>query len=256
MTQHNPRDPNQIEYVLRLADNALILGQRLGEWCGHAPVLEEDLALSNIALDLIGQARLLLSHAGRIDGSGRDEDQLAFLRTENQFRNLTLCELPNGDFARTMLRIFLFASLHCLLWEKLGQSADAELAAIAAKSLKESRYHQHHAAEWVIRLGDGSVESHRRSQQALDYLWPYTAEFFSPSPADQAAATNGLGPAWATLEQDWLGVVHPVLGEATLALPATTSFRSTGKFGRHSEHMGHLLAPMQYLQRSYPGGQW
>ena len=251
-----PSNPTRIEYLLRLADNPLILGQRIAEWCGHAPALEEDLALSNMALDLIGQARLLLSYVGRIDGSGRDEDQLAFLRAESQFLNLTLCELPNGDFARTMLRVFLFASFNSLLWERLAASADAELAAIAAKSLKESCYHQHHAAEWVIRLGDGTAESHRRSQAALDYLWPYTAEFFSPSPADAAAVASGLGPAWSELQEAWLAAVTPLLAEATLSQPAGGRFLSTGKFGRHSEHMGHLLTPMQYLQRSYPGARW
>lgn len=256
MTQTTTYTPGQVEYVLRLADNALILGQRISEWCGHSPVLEEDMALTNMALDLIGQARLLLSHAGRMDGSSRDEDQLAFLRNEGQYRNLTLCELPNGDFARTVLRNFLFASFHSLLWEKLSQSRDADLAAIAAKSLKESRYHQRHAADWVVRLGDGTAESHRRTEEALAYLWPYTAEFFSPSPADEAAIASGLGPAWGELKQDWLAAVGPVLEEATLTTPEHSRFLSTGKFGRHSEHMGHLLTPMQYLQRSYPGAQW
>lgn len=250
-TQHAP-----VQYVQRLADNALILGQRISEWCGHSPVIEEDMALTNMALDLIGQARLLLTHVGKIDGSGRDEDQLAFLRNENQFRNLTLCELPNGDFARTVLRNFLFATFHSLLWQRLSTSADTELAAIAAKSLKESRYHQQHAADWVVRLGDGTEESHRRMQEALSYLWPYTAEFFSITAEDQAAVAGGFGPAWAELKDAWLEQVQAVLDEATLVLPKSGSFLSTGKLGRHSEHMGHLLTPMQYLQRSYPGAQW
>lgn len=245
-----------IEYVLRIGDNTLILGQRLSEWCGHAPVLEEDMALANMALDLIGQARMLLTHAGNLEGEGRDEDQLAFLRTEQHYRNMTLCELPNEDFARTVMRNFLFGSFQVLLWERLSGSADSGLAAIAAKSLKEARYHQQHAGDWVIRLGDGTDESHARSQAALDYLWPYTAEFFAATPTDDAIAAAGVGPAWSALEQAWEAVVVPVLNEATLIVPARTPFRSYGKFGQHSEHMGHLLATMQYMQRTYPGAQW
>ena len=248
--------PEHLEYVLRIGDNALVLGQRLSEWCGHAPVLEEDLALANMALDLIGQSRLLLTHAGRLEGRGRDEDQLAFLRTEQHFRNLTLCELPNGDFAHTMLRNFLFSAFQVALWERLAESADTELAAIAAKSLKEARYHVRHAGDWVIRLGDGSAESHERAQAALDYLWPYTAELFAPTPADAAVAGAAIGPAWSELEPDWAALVAPVLDEATLGVPTRTPFRSYGKFGRHSEHLGHLLAEMQYLQRTYPGARW
>lgn len=245
-----------IDYVLRLGDNALILGQRLSEWCGHAPVLEEDMALANMSLDLIGQARLLLTHAGRLEGQGRDEDQFAFLRVEPQFRNLTLCELPNDDFARTVVRNFLFSAFQSLLLARLCDSGDAELAAIAAKSLKEARYHLRHSGEWVVRLGDGTAESHGRTQAALDYLWPYTAELFAPVAGDEALAEAGIGPQWAALEADWTALVVPVLDEATLAVPDRTPFRSFGKFGRHSEHMGHLLAQMQYLQRAYPGANW
>jgi ring-1,2-phenylacetyl-CoA epoxidase subunit PaaC len=248
--------PEHVEYVLRLGDNALILGQRLSEWCGHAPVLEEDMALANMALDLIGQARLLLTHAGRLEGRGRDEDQLAFLRTEPNYRNLTLCELPNQDFGRTMMRNFLFSAFQVLLWERLSASSDAELAAIAAKSLKEARYHTQHAGDWVIRLGDGTAESHARAQAALDYLWPYTAEFFAATPVDDAVCTAGVGPAWSELESAWESVVLPVLAEATLTVPARTPFKSWGKFGRHSEHLGHLLAELQIMQRTYPGAQW
>ncbi|NMG14845.1 1,2-phenylacetyl-CoA epoxidase subunit PaaC [Aromatoleum bremense] len=248
--------PEHIEYVLRLGDNALILGQRLSEWCGHAPVLEEDMALANMSLDLIGQARMLLTHAGRLEGRGRDEDQLAFLRTEPNYRNLTLCELPNQDFARTMVRNFLYSSFQKLLWERLMTSSDAELAAIAAKSIKEARYHAQHAGDWVIRLGDGTAESHARAQGALDYLWPYTAEFFVTTPVDDTVAAAGVGPAWSELETAWEALVMPVLAEATLTVPARTPFRSYGKFGRHSEHMGHLLAEMQIMQRTYPGAQW
>jgi len=245
-----------LEYRLRIADNALILGQRLSEWCGHAPVLEEDLALANIALDLIGQARLLLTHVGVLENKGRDEDQLAFLRNEHEYRNVTLVELPNGDFAATVLRNFLFSAFQTQLWQALQMSTDTELAAIAAKSLKEARYHQRHSGEWVIRLGDGTQESHTRSQAALDRLWPYTAELFSESPVDDAAARDGLGPAWISLQPAWSQAVLPVLEEATLKIPVPSPFRSRGKFGVHSEHFGHLLTEMQYLQRAYPGGTW
>ncbi|MCK2095035.1 1,2-phenylacetyl-CoA epoxidase subunit PaaC [Thauera aromatica] len=245
-----------LEYVLRLGDNALILGQRLSEWCGRAPVIEEDLALANMALDLIGQARLLLTHAGKLEDQGRDEDQLAFLRVERDYRNVTLAELPNHDFGRTTVRNFLFSAFQVLLWERLARSTDTELAAIAAKSLKEARYHLNHSAEWVIRLGDGTAESQRRTQAALDDLWPYTAELFSADATDDAVAAAGIGPAWSELEAAWRASVLPVLEEATLRVPADTPFRSQGRLGRHSEHMGHLLATLQYMQRTYPGAQW
>lgn len=256
MTQQTTATPEHIEYVLRLADNALILGQRLSEWCGHAPVIEEDLALANISLDLVGQARLLLTHAGNLEGKGRDEDQMAFLRVERDYRNVTMMEVPNEDFGRTTLRNFFSSAFQVLLWEKLVKSSDGELAAIAAKSLKEARYHLNHSSEWVIRLGDGTEVSHAKMQAALDYLWPYTAELFAANPTDDAIAASGVGPAWSSLEAAWEAVVLPVLGEATLVVPARTPFKSYGKFGRHSEHMGHLLATMQYMQRTYPGAQW
>lgn len=256
MTAATQTHPAHVEYVLRLADTSLILGQRLSEWCGHGPVIEEDIALTNIALDLIGQARLLLTHAGALEGRGRDEDQLAFLRREPEFRNLTIAELPNGDFGRTILRNFLVAAWQRELWQALTRSGDAELAAIAAKSLKETRYHLQHASDWVIRLGDGTEESHRRMQDAVDMLWPYTAEFFSPTPADDIAVATAVGPAWASLQPAWAAAVTPVLEVATLKIPAATPFLSRGKVGVHSEHLGHLLTVMQYLQRTYPGGTW
>jgi ring-1,2-phenylacetyl-CoA epoxidase subunit PaaC len=245
-----------LEYVLRIADTSLILGQRLSEWCGHGPIIEEDIALTNVALDLIGQARLLLTHVGKLEGSGRDEDQLAFLRGEPQYRNLTIVELPNGDFARTILRNYLVAAWQRELWQKLVTSTDAELAAIAAKSLKETRYHLQHASEWTVRLGDGTAESHTRMQRALDDFWPYTAEFFSATAEDDAMAASDVGPAWSSLESGWITTVSPVLEVATLAVPARTPFVSTGKLGRHTEHLGHLLTEMQYLQRTVPGGTW
>jgi ring-1,2-phenylacetyl-CoA epoxidase subunit PaaC len=250
------------QYLLRLGDTCLILGQRLGEWCGHAPVLEEDIALTNMALDLIGQARALLTHAGRAQGF--DEDQLAFLRDERDYLNPTLVELPNamsgpgrpGDFALTVQRNLMVATLLKLLWQKLADSSDAELAAIAGKAIKEARYHQQHAADWVVRLGDGSEESHRRSQDALNTLWRYTPELFEADAVDDAALASGLGPRWADVRADWAAEVGEVLAEAGLTVPAESPFRSSGKRGVHTEHMGYILAEMQHLQRAFPGGAW
>ena len=247
------------QYLLRLGDTCLILGQRLGEWTGHAPVLEEDIALANMALDLIGQARAVLTHAGR--SQGYDEDQLAYLRDERDYRNPTLVELPGGpkvgDFAFTVLRNLLVSTWLKLLWQRLAaSSSDAELSAIAGKAVKEARYHQQHAADWVVRLGDGTPESNRRCKAALAELWRYTPELFDDDAVDAAAVASGLGPAWSELKAPWLAEVGDVLAEATLAIPADAAFRSTGKRGVHSEHMGFILAEMQHLQRSYPGGVW
>ena len=244
-------------YLLRLGDTCLILGQRIGGWCGHAPILEEDIALSNMALDLIGQARALLTRAGAVDGRGHDEDQLAFLRGENDYFNPTMVELPRGDFAFTTLRNAFVATLMKLLWQRLQDSSDSELAAIAGKAVKEARYHQQHAGDWVVRLGDGTEESRRRMQEALATLWPYTNELFELDAVDEQAHSSGLGPRWADLRAEWLEEVRQMLAAADLELPTQESkFRSTGKQGRHSEHMGYILAEMQYLQRSYPGGVW
>jgi ring-1,2-phenylacetyl-CoA epoxidase subunit PaaC len=247
---------SRVDYVLRLGDACLVHGQRLAEWCGHAPVLEEDIALANIALDHIGQARALLTHAGALEGRGRDEDALAYQRSEREYRNVTMLELPNGDFARTVLRGFLWASFMKVICTALASSSDAQLAAIAAKCLKEVRYHQEHLGDWIVRLGDGTDESHRRSAEALALLWPYTAEWFEDDAVDRAAAADGFGPAWSTLKSAWLAEVEPKLAEATLTPTADTPFRSTGKQGRHSEHMGYLLAEMQSLQRAFPGAVW
>ena len=246
----------ELTYLLRLSDTCLILGQRLGEWCGHAPILEEDIALSNMALDLIGQSRALLTLAGQRSGDGWDEDQLAFLRDEIDYRNPTLAELPRGDFAFTVLRNLILSTWLKLMWERLHDSSDPELSAIAGKALKEARYHQQHAADWAVRLGDGTDESRRRCEAALATLWLYTPELFEDDAVDAAATTAGLGPAWSQLREPWLAEMNEILGEATLSLPADASFRSTGKRGLHSEHMGYLLAEMQYLQRAYPGGAW
>ena len=244
------------DYVLRIADSCLIHGQRLAQWCGHAPVVEEDIALTNIALDHIGQARALLTLAGQMEGRGRDEDALAFLRTESDFRNLTMLELPNGDFARTLLRGLLWSALLGELWPALQGSTNSQLAGIAAKCAKETRYHQRHCADWVRRLGDGTPESHRRLATALADLWPYCAEWFADDAVDTQAAAAGLGPAWSSLAPGWVAAVEPVLQEAKLVLPAASAFRSTGKSGRHSEHMGYLLAEMQALPRAFPGAVW
>jgi len=246
----------ELDYLLRLADTCLISGQRLGEWTGHGPILEEDIALANMALDLIGQSRALLTLAGQMSGQGFDEDQLAFLRDEGAYRNPTLAELPRGDFAFTILRNLVLSTWLKLAWERLRDSSDAELAAIAGKALKEARYHQQHAADWAVRLGDGTDESRRRCEKALATIAPYLPELFEDDAVDTAAAARGLGPAWSSLQEPWLAEMREVLGEAGLALPEPTKFRSTGKVGRHSEHMGYLLAEMQYLQRVYPGGAW
>jgi ring-1,2-phenylacetyl-CoA epoxidase subunit PaaC len=213
-----------------------------------------------MALDLVGQARALLTHAGALEGRGRDrvygEDALAFLRDERDYLNVTLVELPRGDFAFTVLRNLMVASFLGLLWQRLAESSDAELAAIAGKAVKEARYHRQHAADWVVRLGDGSDESRRRSVAALAELWRYTPELFESDAVDEAAQASGLGPRWADLREPWLAEMRSVLDEAGLELPAESAFRSTGKLGRHSEHMGYILADMQYLQRAFPGGVW
>jgi ring-1,2-phenylacetyl-CoA epoxidase subunit PaaC len=245
-----------VQYLLRIGDTCLILGQRIAEWCGHAPVLEEDIAMSNMALDLIGQARALLTHAGGVDGQGHDEDALAFLRDERDYHNLTLVELPRGDFALTVVRNLMVSTFLKLLWERLRHSSDSELAGIAGKAVKEARYHQQHAADWLVRLGDGTDESRRRSEQALAQLWLYVPEMFEPDGVDEAAHASGHGPRWSELREPWLAEMRSVLDEATLAMPAETPFRSTGKQGVHTEHMGYVLTQMQYLQRAYPGGVW
>ncbi|MGR4869489.1 1,2-phenylacetyl-CoA epoxidase subunit PaaC [Variovorax sp. LARHSF232] len=245
------------QYLLRIGDSCLILAQRLGEWCGHAPVLEEDIAMSNIALDLIGQARAVLTRAGEIEGRSHDEDQLAFLRNERDYFNVTLVELPRGDFAFSVLRNTMIATWLKLLWERLAaESSDAELRAIAAKALKEARYHQQHSGDWVVRLGDGTDESRARMEAALAALWRYAAELFDTDATDEAAADAGWGPRWSTLEAPWQAEMEQILREAGFALPADSKFQSDGKRGRHSEHMGFILAELQYLQRAFPGGVW
>jgi len=252
-------DPT-VQYLLRIGDTCLVMAQRLGEWSGRAPTLEEDIALSNTGLDLLGQARGVLTRAGQIEaergGNAYDEDQLAFLRDERDYLNLTLVELPRGDFAVTVLRNFLMATFLKHLWHRLERSSDAELAGVAAKAVKEARYHQEHAADWVVRLGDGTGESTARVKTALDHLWPYTAEIFEADAVDDAAVASGLGPRWADLRDEWRADVDGVLAAAGLTPPKERLFRSTGKSGRHSEHLGYVLAEMQHLQRTFPGGTW
>lgn len=246
----------RFRYVLRLADTSLVLGQRLGEWVGHAPALEEDLALANVALDLIGQARLLLTYAGEIEGRGRDEDALAFLRDAPEFCNASLAEQPNGDFGRTIVRQFLLDAWQLEVYEALSGSSDARLAEIAAKAVKETRYHLRFSAGWLVRLGDGTAESHARVAQALDELWRFTDELFTPDALDEEMAAAGVGPALAVLRSHWLERVDAVLEEATLKRPAAAQYPWYGKRGVHTEHLGHMLGEMQHLPRTFPGVAW
>jgi len=240
--------------VLARADDALVLAHRLSEWCGHAPMLEEDLALANIALDLLGQARMLYAHAAMIEGLGRSEDDLAYLRDAAQFRNALLCELPNGDFAETIARVFLFSAVMRPWWRATMQSSDMTLAAIAAKAEKEVTYHLRHAGEWLIRLGDGTDESHARSAAAISKLWPYTDELFQAD--DAALVADGVVPDAPALRAEWDATVAQVLDAATLTRPRDGWMQSGGRRGVHTEHLGHMLAVMQHLQRAYPGATW
>jgi ring-1,2-phenylacetyl-CoA epoxidase subunit PaaC len=242
--------------VLRLADTALVHAHRLSEWCGHAPMLEEDLALANIALDLIGQARALYAYAAEVEGAGRSEDDLAYLRDAPQYRNVLMAELPRGDFAFTILRAFLLAAHAEPLWRATCGSRDATLAAIAAKAGKEAAYHLRHTGEWVIRLGDGTEESHRRMRDALAALWPYTGELFETDASDRALIEAGILPDPAGLRPHWDATVDRVFAGAGLVRPADPWMQSGGRSGRHSEHLGHMLAVMQHLQRAYPGATW
>jgi ring-1,2-phenylacetyl-CoA epoxidase subunit PaaC len=243
-------------YALRRADDALILGHRLSEWCGHAPAMEEDMALANMGLDLLGQARELYSYAADVEGKGNDEDKFAYLRDVRQYRNLLLLEQPNGDFARTMARQFFYAAFADLYWRAMMKSNDATLAAIAAKSEKESAYHVRHSSEWMVRLGDGTEESHRRAQTAVDDLWAYTGEMFQVDESDRALIERGIAVDPATLHSQWLATISSVVAEATLALPKSGWMQQGGRSGKHSEHLGHLLSELQSMQRTFPGATW
>ncbi|MBI5370719.1 MAG: phenylacetate-CoA oxygenase subunit PaaC [Sphingobacteriales bacterium] len=240
-----------INYTLHLADNALILGQRNSEWCGHGPVLEQDIAITNISLDLIGQARSFYQYAAALIGDGATEDSLAYLRTEREFNNCLLVEQPNGDWAQTLLRQFFFSSYQFYLYRYLLNHPDTRIAAIAEKSLKEVSYHLRWSSEWVIRLGDGTDESHRRLKAALDELWSYTGELFLP-----AGYEKDLGIDVASLEVDWSKKVKDIFDEANLAVPGNVFMQTGGKSGMHSEHLGHLLTELQYMQRTFPGCEW
>jgi ring-1,2-phenylacetyl-CoA epoxidase subunit PaaC len=243
-------------YALRRADDALILGHRLSEWCGHAPMLEEDMALANMGLDLLGQARELYAYAATVEGKGNDEDRFAYLRDVRQYRNLLLLEQPNGDFARTMARQFFYSVLADLYWRAMMKSTDRTLAAIAAKSEKESAYHVRHSSEWMVRLGDGTEESHRRAQAAIDDLWAFTGEMFSADASERGLIEAGIAVDSATLRAPWQQTVSRVLDEATLVQPTSGWMQQGGRDGRHSEHLGHLLSELQSMQRSFPGATW
>ncbi len=243
-------------YALCIGDTSLILAQRLGEWVGHAPALEEDLALANIGLDLLGQARYLLTYAAQLEGRGRSEDDLAFQRDPQDFLNLTLVEQPNGDFGQTIVRQFLIDAWQLELFERLQRSTEEKLAELAAKAIKETRYHFRFSSGWLVRLGDGTEESHQRVQKALDALWRFTHEMFVASPAEQEAAALGVAPDPASLAGGWSSRVEEILKEATLQKPADVAYAWHGKRGQHSEHLSRLLAEMQFMQRTYPGAQW
>ncbi len=249
-----------VEGLLRVGDSALVLSQRLSAWCGHGPAIEEDMALTNVSLDLLGQARLWLTLAGELEQAGRDEDAIAYLRDAHQFRNVLLAELPDQDYARTMVRQFFFDVWHYLLLEKLTQSSREDIAAIATKSLKEVTYHVRRSSDMVIRLGDGTTESHQRMQQAIDALWPYVGELFVDDEVDAVWDKQGWGPLLSSLQPAWQAHVAQVIAESTLTLPAPEAamhmaFRG-GRSGRHTEHLGFLLAEMQFLPRAYPGASW
>jgi len=246
----------KLQYLLQLADNALVIGQRLGEWCGHGPVLEQDLAMTNISLDYIGRARLLFQYAGELMDPPQDEDRVAFTRNEWEYRNTLLVEQPNGNFAQTIARQFYLEAFHFPYLLALCNSADDRLAAIAQKAIKETSYHLKWSSEWIIRLGDGTSESHEKMQQAIDALWEYTGELFTPSEAELEMLKQGMAPDLNEIEVKWMEKLQSVLREAKLDLPKSSRLQNGGKQGRHSEFMGYLLSDMQYMQRAYPGMEW
>jgi ring-1,2-phenylacetyl-CoA epoxidase subunit PaaC len=243
-------------YTLRRADDALILGHRLSEWCGHAPMLEEDMALANMGLDLLGQARELYSYAAKVEGKDNDEDKFAYLRDVRQYRNLLLVEQPNGDFAQTMVRQLFYAAFADLYWRAMMKSSDPALAAISAKSEKESAYHLRHSSEWIVRLGDGTEESHARAQGAIDNLWAFTGEMFGVDDSERGLIDAGVAIDPTALQPHWLKTVSDVVSEATLSLPTNNWMQQGGRSGRHSEHLGHLLSELQSMQRTFPGATW
>jgi ring-1,2-phenylacetyl-CoA epoxidase subunit PaaC len=245
-----------LAFVLARADDGLVLGHRLSEWCGHAPMLEEDIALANVALDLIGQARSLYGYAADLSGDGLTEDHFAYRRDVGGYRNLLLVERPNGDFAQTIVRQVLFSAMNDPWWRAMMASEDETLAAVAAKAEKETAYHLRHAGEWLIRLGDGTEESRARTQAALDELWPYTGEMFEADAAERALVEAGVAIDPAALRETWDRTLDAILAEATLARPTGTWMQRGGRQGRHTEHLGFLLAELQYLQRAHPEATW
>ena len=258
---------HHVKYILHLADNAVVMGQRTAEWCGHGPIIEEDLALANMSLDLIGQARLLYQLAADLKADGSTEDTLAYFRNTEDFRNYALAELPNRsalvgyaksdmDYGTTIARNFLYSALMTLVWERLQKSSNSQLAAIAAKSLKESRYHLRHSRDWLVRLGDGTEESHARVQAALDHLMPYTQEFWTTSPMEAEAEKTGLGILATDVQADWNTIVGAAIAEATLRMPSSQGYVTQGKNQLHTEHLSFLLAEMQVLPRAHPEGVW
>jgi ring-1,2-phenylacetyl-CoA epoxidase subunit PaaC len=244
------------EYALRLGDDALVLAQRLSEWSARAPDLEEDLALTNIALDLLGQARALLTRAGELEGAGRDEDDLAFLRGDREFRNALIVEQPNGDFARTIARQLLFSTYQLALYDRLCDSADEVISGVAAKAVKEVAYHRDHAREWTLRLGDGTEESHRRMQEGIDWMWPLAAELFECDELTERLVREGIAVDARALRPAWEHVVTGVLEEATVSVPEADWAPSGGRYGQHGEALGHMLAVMQSTHRAHPGVTW
>ena len=244
------------DYLLRLGDDRLVLGHRLSEWCGHGPILEEDIATANIALDLVGQGTLFLKLAAEIQAAGRTADDLAFFREAVEYRNLLLVELPKGDFGFTMLRQFLFDAFSVHLLDALQKSTNSDIAGIAAKALKEARYHIRHTSQWVIRLGDGTEESHTRMQNALNELWRFTGEMFVGDHVDERLQSEGVTPDPATLEAPWRAVVDDVLSRAKLTAPENAFMMRGGRSGKHTEHLGHMLSEMQIVARSHPGAEW
>jgi ring-1,2-phenylacetyl-CoA epoxidase subunit PaaC len=251
-----PAPNDLVEYLLRLGDDRLVLGHRLSEWCGHAPILEEDIALANIALDLVGQANLLLTLAASTEHAGRDADALAYLRDSLEYRNAQIVELPKGDFAFTIARQFLFSNYALLQAEALQTSANKDLAGIAAKMLKETRYHVRHSGDWMLMLGDGTDESHARLQDAVNDLWRYTGELFLSDEVEQRLAAEKVAIEASTLEARWRDQVSDVLGKAGITAPDVKWMQRGGRAGRHTEHLGHMLAEMQVLQRQHPGAEW
>lgn len=245
-----------IDYTIHLADSTLILSQRNSEWCGHGPVLEQDIAITNISLDLIGQARNFYQYAAQLVGNGCDEDKLAYLRCEREFSNCLLVELPKGDWAQTILRQFFFSTYQFYLYTDLQNSKDTQLAAIAEKSLKEVTYHLRWSSEWVIRLGDGTGESHQRMLTAIDTLWSYTGELFQPVAYETTAFKNGIAADLNLIKPEWDEKINEIFTEATLPLPEKTFYHTGGKEGKHTEHLGYILAEMQYMQRAYPNSEW